>query len=480
MAMPITSGRPAGAANVDAKRLAAHLRSAIKGEVRFGDGDRALYATDGSNYRQVPIGVVVPKDAGDVVIAMEICRRYGAPFLSRGGGTSLAGQCCNVAVVLDMSKYFNRIIEMNPGEGYAWVEPGIVLDTLRDAAEEHHLTFAPDPSTHNHCTIGGMIGNNSCGVHSVMGGKTDDNVYELDILTYDGVRMTVGPTSEEELERIIAEGGRRGQIYGDLRDLRARYADQIRARFPKIPRRVSGYALDQLLPENGFNVAKALVGSEGTCVCVLRAKVRLVPSPPHRCLLVLGYPDVYTAGDHIQEVMEAGVIGLEGLDDNLVRDMKKKDLHPRDVELLPPGNGWLLAEFGADSQEGAREQARALMERLQHRENAPSMKLFTDPGEERVIWTVRESGLGATARVPGERDTWEGWEDSAVDPSQLGAYLREFRALLQRYGYACSLYGHFGQGCVHTRIDFDLKSAHGIERFRAFLDDAADLVVKHG
>ena len=466
--------------DVDAVGLASDLRRRIRGEVRFDTGSRALYATDGSNYRQVPIGVVIPKVADDVVETLAVARRYGAPVLARGGGTSLAGQCCNVAVVMDFSKYLNRIIDLNPTGRQARVEPGVVLDELRSAAEKHHLTFGPDPSTHNHCTLGGMIGNNSCGVHSVMAGKTDDNIEGLEILTYDGVRLRVGATTDVELERIIHEGGRRGEIYAGLKRLRDRYGDLIRKKFPDIPRRVSGYNLPWLLPEHGFHVARALVGSECTCVTVLEATVRLVPSPPARTLLVLGYSDVYAAGDHIPEVMENHPIALEGLDDHLVEDMKKKRLHPEDVKLLPDGAGWLLAEFGGKDKNEADQKARALMAALKGKSDAPTMKLFDDPEQERTIWLVRRSGLGATARVPGAKDTWEGWEDSAVPPEKLGAYLRDLRKLLKDSGYACALYGHFGQGCVHTRIDFDLTSKQGIARYRSFIHRAADLVISYG
>jgi FAD/FMN-containing dehydrogenase len=245
-------------ADVAVRALEERLRRDVRGEVRFGDGDRALYATDGSNYRMVPIGVVIPRDAEDVEAAVATCRQFGAPILGRGGGTSLTGGCCNVAVVFDMSKYMNQILELDPHRRIVRIQPGIVLDTVRNKAEEHHLTIAPDPSTHNHCCIGGMLGNNSCGIHSMMGGRTVDNIEELEILTYDGQRMRVGPTSDAEYERIVAAGGRRAKIYADLRDLRERYADQIRAKFPKIPRRVSGYSLDELLPESGFHVARSL------------------------------------------------------------------------------------------------------------------------------------------------------------------------------------------------------------------------------
>lgn len=468
------------ASAVDVQRLAAELRHTIEGEVRFDDGSRALYAAGGANYRQVPIGVVIPKSLDDIVQTVAACRRFGAPVLSRGGGTSLAGQICNVAVVMDMSKYLHHIVELDPHRKRARVQPGLVLDDLRNAAERYHLTFAPDPSTHNHCTLGGMIGNNSCGVHALMGGKTEENVEALDILTYDGLRMTVSKTSEEELARIVAGGGRRGEIYRRLRGLRDTYADLIRTRYPKIPRRVSGYNLQQLLPEHGFDVAKALVGTEGTCVTVLEATVRLIHSPPARTLVVLGYPDIYSAGDHIPDILEFKPIGLEGMDDVLVHDIKTTHLHPENLELLPEGGGWLLVEFGGDTKEEADEQAGRMMAALKGRSDAPSMRLYDDPEHEHHVWKARESGLGATAHVPGRPDTWEGWEDSAVPPEKLGPYLRDLRALFQKYDYACALYGHFGQGCVHTRIDFDLKTREGIEKFRSFIGEAADLVVSYG
>lgn len=459
--------------------LAIDLQSAIRGEVRFDPGSRALYATDASNYRQTPIGVVIPADATDVVATVATCRRHSVPIVSRGGGTSLAGQTCNVAVVMDMSKRMHHILELDPTARWARVQPGLVLDDLRNAAEAFHLTFGPDPSTHNHCTLGGMIGNNSCGVHALMAGKTVDNVDELEILTYDGTRMRVGRTSDDELSAIEREGGRRGTIYGQLRALRDRYAGLIRARYPKIPRRVSGYNLDQLLPENGFNVARALVGSESTCVTVLDATVRLVHSPSSRYLVVLGYPDIYSAGDHIPEILESHPIGLEGIDDLLVDHMKRKGLHLDAAALLPEGKGWLLAEFGADTDEASEEAARAFMARLARLPDAPDMKLL-DPRMAKKLWEVREAGLGVTAREEGRRDSWPGWEDSAVPPDRVGVYLRDLRRLLERFGYHCSLYGHLGQGCIHTRIDFDLLTKAGIENYRAFIREAAHLVVSHG
>lgn len=464
-----------------ANALARELRRAIAGEVRFDQGSRALYATDGSNYRQVPIGVVIPRSIEDVEQTVALARKHGAPILARGGGTSLAGQCCNVAVVMDFSKYLNQILEFNPEEKYAWVQPGVVLDRLRNRANQHNLTFGPDPSTHEYCNLGGMIGNNSCGVHSVLAGRTVDNVLELDVLTYDGVRLRVGPTSDAEMEKVIREGGRKGEIYSRLRGLRDKYADLIRKRYPKIPRRVSGYSLDELLPENGFNVARALVGSECTCAVTLGARMRLVDWPKKLSLLVLGYKTVYDAGDHVPELLAARPIGLEGMDQTLVDNMKKMKMHPESIKMLPEGRAWLLVQFGGESKEEADAKARALMATIQGKPDAPSMMLCDSSEKEQLIWRARESGLGATARVPGEAEAWEGWEDAAVAPEKLGDYLRGLHKLLVKFGYPVgALYGHFGDGCVHTRIEFDLLTAQGIRTFRAFMEEAADLVVGLG
>jgi FAD/FMN-containing dehydrogenase/Fe-S oxidoreductase len=477
--------------NVDAGALAQSLRATIEGEVRFDNSARALYATDGSNYRQVPIGVVVPRNNDDVEATIALCREFGAPLLCRGAGTSLAGQCCNVAVILDFSKYMNQILEIDPERRIARVQPGVVLDHLRAAAEKHHLTFAPDPATHDRCTLGGMIGNNSCGVHSVMAGKTDDNIEALEVLTYDGVRIRVGQNLLEPCRdsRPRPSGGpgssgrsssdRAAQLEAALKQIADKYGDAMRRQFPNIPRRVSGYNLQYLLPENGFHVARALVGSEGTCVTVLEATCRLVQSPPERMLLILGYPDVYQCADHVPEIMQHKPIGLEGFDDLLVHYTRLKKINSEGLALLPEGGGWLLVEFGAQTAAEAESQARGLMEVLARTPSAPQMRLC-NKNETKLVWIVRESALGATSHVVGEPINWEGWEDAAVAPEKLGGYLRDLRKMFAAYGYKGSLYGHFGHGCVHTRINFDLQSKEGIAKFRRFMEEAADLVVSYG
>ena len=461
------------------KDLEARLKATVRGDVLFDLGSRALYAADSSNYRQMPIGVVNPRDAADVEAALAACRATGAAVLPRGAGTSLAGQCANVAVVFDFSRYMRGLTSIDPESKLAVVGPGIVLDRLREAAEVYHLTYAPDPATHSRCTLGGMIGNNSCGVHGLLGGKVVDNVQCMEIVLYDGTRMTVGPTAPEQIAAHIKAGGRVGEIYARLADLRDRYANLIREKFPRIPRRVSGYNLDELLPENGFNLARALVGSEGTCATVLSATLNLTSSPPFRVLTALAFDDPYLAGDVVPRVLEFEPIGLEGFDGLLVEFMLRKNLAVNDVKLLPPGGGFLLVEMGAWTLAEAQSKAEQLAAAAARWPESPRARIYNHEDAERV-WAVRESALGATVCVPGEPDRWEGWDDAGIPPEQVGNYLRKLNALMAEYGYRSPLYGHYGQGCVHLRINFDFRTAEGLRKFREFIDRAADLVVSLG
>lgn len=463
--------------------LETELRSGMEGEVRFDAGTRALYSTDASNYRQVPIGVVIPKSVEDVVHTMAVARKFGAPVLSRAGGTSLAGQCCNAAIVIDWSKYMNNILELNVHEKFARVQPGVICDNVVNAAKPYNLTYAPDPATHSRCCFGGMLGNNSCGAHAQMNGPAVNNTEGMEVLLYDGTRMSLGWLTEMEWESRIKQPGREGEIYAKLKSLRHRYQSLVEQRYPKIIRRVSGYNLDQLIPnaEGRINLARALVGSENTCITMLEAKVSLIYNHPERVILVLGYPDVYEAADHLTEVLEYKPIALEGLDRRLIENIEKKGgPHRKYLPMLPEGHGWLMIEFGYDTQEEAAEQARRLMDKLKGEANAPSMKLLIEQADQKKIWEIRESGLGATAFVPGEPDSWPGWEDSAVAAEKTGPYLRELRALYSKFGYNPALYGHFGQGCIHCRVDFDMYTEEGVKKYRAFVGEAADLVVRYG
>jgi FAD/FMN-containing dehydrogenase/Fe-S oxidoreductase len=482
-AQPLSRDRVPSPSFSEAAALEALLSKRIAGEVRFDTASRAIYATDASNYRQVPIGVVIPKTRQDVIETVAACRHFSAPLLSRGGGTSLAGQCCNAAVVIDWSKYLNRIIELNVQNRQARVEPGTICDEVVNAARPYDLTYAPDPATHNHCCFGGMLGNNSCGAHAQMNGPAVNNVESLEVLLYDGTRMNVGWLSEAEWQSRIEGGGREAQIYAKLKSLRQRYQALIQERYPKIVRRISGYNLDQLIPnEKGLvNIARALVGSEGTCVTILEAAVTLVYNQPERVILALGYPDVYQAAEHLMEILEFKPIALEGIDYRLYQNIQKKGgLHSEHLRLLPEGRGWLIVQFGAASQEESKRTADRLCQKLRKKPHPPSMKLLVDKEQQQNLWDVREAGLGATAFVPGEKDTWPGWEDSAVAPEKVANYLRDLRQLFDQYDYNPALYGHFGQGCIHCRVDFDLVSEPGIQKYRSFMEKATDLIVAYG
>jgi FAD/FMN-containing dehydrogenase/Fe-S oxidoreductase len=474
--------RSVGASGADVAALEAALRAAVDGEVRFDAGSRGTYATDGSNYRQVPIGVVVPRSVEAGAHAVRVCARFGAPVLSRGGGTSLAGQSTNTAVVIDWSKYCHGLISVDPDARTCVVEPGIVLDVLNRRLSDHRLQFGPKPSTHSHCALGGMIGNNSCGSSAQAYGKTVDNVRRLEVLTYDGTRMWVGPTSRAERARITAEGGRRAELYAGLERIVTDCLADIRRGYPKIPRRVSGYNLDSLLPENGFDVARALVGSEGTLVTVLHAELDLVPVPAYQSLLVLGYDDICAAADDVTHLLELCDPGqLEAIDGRMAQLMREEGAYLESLDTLPEGDSWLMLQFGGDSQEEVDEQAHALLRAVGRTEEDPGVAFSDDPEREQRMLRAREAGLGVTARPPDDRETWEGWEDSAVPPERLGDYLRDLKELFEEFGYDHpSLYGHFGQGCVHTRIPFGLRTAEGVSDFRRFLERAADLVASYG
>ncbi|MFJ9821775.1 FAD-binding and (Fe-S)-binding domain-containing protein [Streptomyces sp. NPDC101151] len=462
--------------------LEATLRESVDAEVRFDAGSTGAYSTDGSNYRQVPIGVVVPRTVEAGALAVQVCARFGVPVLSRGGGTSLAGQSTNTAVVIDWSKYCHALVSVDPDARTCVVEPGIVLDVLNQSLSDYKLQFGPKPSTHSHCAVGGMIGNNSCGASAQAYGKTVDNVRRLEVLTYDGSRMWVGPTSEAERARVVAGGGRQAEIYTGLDRIATEYLADIRRGYPKIPRRVSGYNLDSLLPENGFDVAKALVGSEGTLVTVLHAELDLVPVPPCQSLLVLAYDDICAAADDVPQLLEhCSPSQLEALDGRMAQLMREEGAYLDSLNALPEGDSWLLVQFSGDSQAEVDEQAHALLRALGRSEKDSDVAFSDDVEREQKMLKAREAGLGVTARPPDDRETWEGWEDSAVPPERLGDYLRDLKRLFAEFGYDHpSLYGHFGQGCVHTRIPFGLKTAEGVADFRRFLERAADLVASYG
>ncbi|MEV4329700.1 FAD-binding and (Fe-S)-binding domain-containing protein [Streptomyces sp. NPDC049597] len=439
----------------DTHDVARALRAAVRGDVDFGVAARALTTMDASNYRRVPEGVVAPRDADDVAAALAVCREHGVPVVPRGAGTSIAGQATGVGVVLDFTRHMNAILSVDPGARRAVVQPGAVLDTLQAAVRAHGLAFGPDPSTHSRCTIGGMVGNNACGSHSVRWGTTADNVHGLEAVTSTGTPVTLGRGS-----------GSTGVPPG-LDDLVRANLALLRTGYPAgLPRRISGYALDALLPEKGTDLARAFCGSEGTLAVLTEVTVGLVETPAARALAVLGYPDESAAAEAAAGLLPHRPLTVEGMADDLVPDAAG----------LPRGGAWLFVETGGRTAA----EARARAARILRAADALDGTVVDDPAGMRALWRVREDAAGTATRTRDAGEAWPGWEDCAVPPARLGPYLRDFRALLADHGLRGTPYGHFGDGCIHVRIDFDLMSREGVARFRAFSEQVADLVVAHG
>ncbi len=426
---------------------------------------RAEYSSDASNYRVVPEVVAFPRHVDEVVAAAEVAREHGVPLTSRGGGTSTAGNAVGAGLVLDLSRHLHHVESVDPEARTAKVQPGAVLDTVTAAAAPYGLRFGPDPSTHARATVGGSLGNNACGSRALAYGRSAEAAVELDVLTGNGTRLTARRFDREGL-RVA---GPVGQALADL--VEARLA-MVRTEFGRFSRQVSGYSLEHLLPENGADLARFLVGSEGTLATTLAATVRLVESPPAVALAVLGYADLPAAADAVLPVLAHGPVAVEGMDARML-DVLRRRRGPAAVPDLPRGSGWLFVETSGTSESEAVGRARSLIA------DAGALDAVVVVGATaQALWRIREDGAGLGSRTPAGAPAWPGWEDAAVPPPELGAYLREFTALLGAHGLDALVYGHFGDGCVHARIDFPLAEGRG--RFRAFLLEAAALVAAHG
>jgi FAD/FMN-containing dehydrogenase/Fe-S oxidoreductase len=443
---------------VAARELVGRLRAELGPVVDASPRRRAEYSSDASNYRVVPQAVVFPRSADDVVAAAAVCRELATPLTVRGGGTSIAGNAVGPGVVLDLSRHLNRIIGVDPGARTAIVQPGVVLDQLQRAARPHGLRFGPDPSTHSRCTVGGMIGNNSCGAHAMAYGTTAANVVALDVLDGAGRRLRVGAG-------LDAVPGLDAFVAGQL--------EPLGGEFGRFRRQVSGYSLEHLLPSRSGNLARALTGSEGTCCVVLGATVSLVPAPAATALCVLGYPDMPSAADDAAGLAGQAVLALEGIDARLV-DVVRAHRANAAVPALPEGSAWLFAETGGASEAEALAAARGVAAAA----GATDSLIVPAGPEAAALWRIREDGAGLGSRTAAGAPAWPGWEDAAVPPAQLGPYLRDFTALLAGHHLDGLLYGHFGDGCVHVRIDLPL--ADHPERLRPFLVEAAELVAGYG
>ncbi len=444
-----------------ADHLVRLLGARMAGEVDASSRRRAEYSTDASNYRVVPQVVAFPRTTDDVLAAAEVCRETGTPLTTRGGGTSVAGNAVGAGVVLDLSRHLDAVLAIDPGTSTARVQPGVLLDTLQAAARPHGLRFGPDPSTHARCTIGGMIGNNACGAHAIAYGRTADNVRSLDVLDGQGRRFRAG-SGDGALDPVPG-----------LADLVRGNRALLRTELGRFGRQVSGYSLEHLLPERGTDLAKALVGTEGTCALVLEADVRLVEVAPAIALVVLGYPDMATAADAVPALLPHQPLAVEGIDARLV-DVVRRHHGADRVPELPAGGGWLFVEMGGPTREAALEAAQGLARDAQ----TSDVRVVPAGPEAAALWRIREDGAGLAGRTASGAQAWPGWEDAAVPPEQLGDYLRSFEKLMREHGIDGLAYGHFGDGCVHVRLDLPL--AEHPRRLRPFLLDAAHLVASHG
>ncbi|KAB2350152.1 FAD-binding and (Fe-S)-binding domain-containing protein [Actinomadura rudentiformis] len=438
------------------------LRKAGLADADISSRRRAEYSSDASLYRVLPSVVAFPRSADEVAAALEVCRSLGVALTARGAGTSIAGNAVGEGVVLDFSRHLGQIRGIDPGSGTAEVEPGVVLDGLQRAAAPHGLRFGPDPSTHSRCTIGGMIGNNACGSRALGFGRTSDNVVELDVLAGTGERLAARRGADVGSSAALTALD--GVVRADLAT--------IRTELGRFGRQISGYSLEHLLPERGFDPARALVGTEGTLGLLLGATVKLVPIPADPVLVVLGYPDMASAADAVPHVLPHRPIAAEGLDARIV-DVVRRLRRNAPVPDLPRGGGWLLVELPGGDQGVDPAALASDADAIDHR-------VVADPAEAAALWRIREDGAGLAARPHDGRMSYAGWEDAAVPPERLGAYLRDFEALLAERGLAGTPYGHFGDGCVHVRIDFPLDRQGGTRVFREFLTDAARLVASHG
>ena len=475
----------AAALPYDVRGLIAQLGATLRGTASGDAGVRALYSTDASNYRVVPDLVIVPADVDDLVAAVSLTSQAGAPIVMRGAGTSMAGNAIG-GVVIDVSRHLNTIVNIDPAGRTAVVEPGVVLTDLTAAAAVHGLTFGADPSSASRATLAGMIANNACGSHSVAWGTTADNLLGLEVLLSDGTRMDLTtppgyPGDPDGWARgLAARPGREGEIHQALQAIAARDSLLISRRFSGMRRRISGYALDRLLPGHGYDVARFLSGTEGSLAVTLRATVNLVELPSATVLLALGFNDSVAAADCVPLVLPHGPLTMESINVALLERLPEQVRRAAVAAGLPAGRAWLLVEVGGADAHDAQRCARAIISDLDGSDLAVTSSLVTDPQAQAVLWRCRRDSAGLATRRSDGAEAWGGWEDAAVPPERLGSYLRELDEILAAHDLTGASYGHFGEGCMHMRIDFDLLSETGLAQYRSFVEQAADLVVRLG
>ncbi len=469
------------AAEADTRELAHELRRRVAGEVRFDKMSRVLYSTDASMYQIEPIGVVLPRSEEDVVAVVETANSHGAPVLPRGGGTSLAGQAVGRAVVIDFSKYMRNLLDVNVEEGWARTQPGIILDELNGLLRPHGVQFAPDPSTSNRGNVGGAIGNNSCGAHSIVYGKTVDNVRELRAVLSNGDLATLGPTDGAALEAKARGDSLEAQVYRRLVEIGDTCRDEVAARFPKIQRRVSGYNLDELASPGAIDTARFVVGSEGTLLTVTEAKVRVVPIPRARALAVLHFRELIESMEATVLALELGPASVELVDDMIIRQARENLEYSRLADFIDGDpKAVLLVEFAGDSAAELESSMDALDERMRRSGLSYSNRRFVDPADQARVWAVRKAGLGLMMNVRGPAKPLPFVEDTAVPPEALPEYVRRFDEIVREHGTSAGYYGHASVGCLHIRPLIDPASAEDVERMVSISAHVSDLVLEYG
>jgi FAD/FMN-containing dehydrogenase/Fe-S oxidoreductase len=473
--LPIVQPHPGAA------RLERHLKDALRGEVRFDAKSRLLYSTDASLYQLLPVGVVIPRDADDVRAAVRVAAAEGVPVLPRGGGTALAGQTVGAALVLDFGKYMNRVLEIDPARARARVQPGVRLDRLNRAAAPHGLQFGPDPATIRQCCLGGMIGNNSCGARSLAYGKTGDHVHTLDCVLHDGEAAHFGPVARGAVATLP---GREGELARGVLGILEPERERILSRYPRIPRRVSGYSFDAMLEAERLNLADLVVGSEGTLATVVEAELGLVPVPGARGLVLLSFRGRWDSMDAIPHILEeGGLSALEIVDSRVLQGARELfEFRPTAALVEPDALGVLFCEFSGDTAEEVAALAHDFAARAPRLPGSPVPVVFLDPRVQTAAWALRQAATGLLYRTTPTRDIkpQEFVEDTGIPPERLGAYTRRFEEIVNRHGTTLGFFGHAGHGCLHIRVDLNLKRGDDVRRMQAIAHDIAELVVEFG
>ena len=471
----------AGSVASDTQALVEELRRDVTGDVRFDEMTRAIYSTDASIYQIEPIGVVLPRSDEDVIAVIEAADRHGVPVLPRGGGTSLAGQAVGHAVVIDFSRYMINVLEVNAEEGWVRAQPGIVLDELNNHIESTGMHFPPDPSTSNRSNVGGALGNNSCGAHSAVWGKTVDNVVELQVALANGAKATFGSLNAGQLDAKTRGHGLEPEIYRRIVSIGEQHRDEIVARYPKIMRRVSGYNLDELVSGGDFNMARFVVGAEGTLIAITEAKLRIVPRPKVKALAVLHFSDLFESMEASAALLDLEPAAVELIDSMIIRQARTNLEYSRMTDFIDGDpEAILLVEVFGDTEAETGSKLDGVEERMQRRGLGYAVRRITDPREQSKAWAVRKAGLGLMMNVLGDAKPLPFVEDTAVPPDVLPEYVRRFDRIVREHGTTAGYYGHAGVGCMHIRPMLNLKLGDDVDRMVSIASQVSDLVLEFG